>query len=134
MSKWDGTNFDNEKYNQNSDNEEIRLLKKFEDYKQLEKIEYEKRNPPQIMYNGKLSFLKNYLHVVAWIQCMVIVGCTTVFMFVEFINPEIKLLVLSITTIAISVEIVFMSTYLKKLDKEKNASMNFESITEFNGI
>ena len=42
MSRWDDASFDSEKYNLTADNEETRLLKKFEDYKELEKIEAEK--------------------------------------------------------------------------------------------
>ncbi len=37
MSRWDKDSFDNDRYDLTSDNEEIKLLKKFEDYKELEK-------------------------------------------------------------------------------------------------
>ncbi len=42
MSRWDNDSFDKERYDLTSDNEEIKLLKKFEDYKKLERIEFEK--------------------------------------------------------------------------------------------
>jgi len=37
MSRWDETNFDNYGYEETRDHEETRLLKKFDDYRDLEK-------------------------------------------------------------------------------------------------
>ena len=44
MSRWDDTNFDDYGYEKTIDYEEARLLKKFDDYRDLEKRELEKRN------------------------------------------------------------------------------------------
>ena len=46
MSKWDDTNFEPFWDEKTPDHEEIRLLRKFEDYRELEKKELEKRESP----------------------------------------------------------------------------------------
>ena len=137
MSRWDDASFDNEKYDITSDNEETRLLKKFEDYKDLEKIEFEKRNSPQITDIKKSGVFSRYLHALAIIQGIIIAGFTTALMFIETINADIKFSVLSLATVALAAEIVIISIYLRKkssIDVQQKMSLQFESKTEFDGI
>jgi hypothetical protein len=137
MSRWDDTSFDNEKYDLTSDNEETRLLKKFEDYKELEKTEFDKRNFSQTANVEKSGVFGRYLHAMAIIQGIIIAGFTTSLMFIEFINADIKFSILSLATVALAGEIVIISMYLRKKsfnDAQKKSPIPFESRTEFNGI
>ena len=137
MSRWDNTNFDNEKYDLTSDNEETRLLKKFEDYKELEKAEYDKRNFSHITNVKNSRVFGKYLHAMAVIQGIIIAGFTTSLMFIEFINIDIKFSILSLAVVALAGEIVIISMYLRKKsfkDAEKKSSIPFGSRTEFDGI
>ncbi len=137
MSRWDDANFDNEKYDLTSDNEETRLLKKFEDYKELEKTEFDKRNFSQITNVEKSGFFGRYLHAMAIIQGIIIAGFTTSLMFIEFINADIKFSILSLATVALAGEIVIISMYLRKKsfkDAQKKSPILFENRTEFDGI
>ncbi len=136
MSRWDNDSFDNERSNLISDNEEIRLLKKFEDYIELEKIEFEKRKFSQITNIEKTRVLGRYFHAMAVLQGIIITGLVAVLMFVEFISSDIKFLVLSLASIVLSGEIVFISIYLRKkarLDAQ-NSSIQFQNETEFEKI
>ena len=137
MSRWDDIGFDNEKYNLTSQNEETRLLKKFEDYKELEKTEFEKRNSPQIENVEKSGVFGRYLHAMAVIQGIIIAGFTTSLLFIESINADMKFSILSLATVALAGEIVILSIYLRKkstIDAQKKSSIQFESRTEFDGI
>lgn len=137
MSRWDDESFDNEKYNLTSDNEETRLLKKFDDYKELEKLEFQKRNSLQITNNEKPDVFGKYLHSMAVIQGIIIAGFTTALMFIESISADIKFSVLSLATVALAGEIVILSLLLRKkskIDSQKNSSIQFESRNEFDGI
>lgn len=136
MSRWDDTNFDNKGYDLTSDNEETRLLKKFEDYKELEKIESEKRNSPQIMNEGKFGIFRKYLHAMAIIQAIIFTTFTTSLMLIEFISADIKFSILSLATVALAGEVVIISIYLRKKLKTStsNLSMHFKHKTEFDGI
>ena len=136
MSRWDNDSFDNERYNLTSDNEEIRLLKKFEDYKELEKIECDKRKFPRITNKEKTRVFGGYFHAMAVLQGIIITGFAAVLMFVEFINSDTKFLILSLASIVLSGEIIFISIYLRKkarIDAQKS-SMQFQSETEFERI
>ena len=137
MSRWDDTSFDNERYNLTSDNEETRLLKKFDDYKELEKTEFEKRNSQKKINIEKSGFFGKYLHAMAVIQGIIIAGFTTSLMIIEFISADIKFSILSLAAVALAGEIVIISIYLRKkssIDAQKNSSIQFESRTEFDGI
>lgn len=137
MSRWDDANFDNDRYDLASDNEETRLLKKFEDYKELEKIEFKKRNLPQIMNDGKSGIFRKYLHTMAIIQGIIITAFTTSLMLIEFITADIKFSILSLATVALAGEVVIISIYFRKKLKtptQENSSMKFERKTEFDGI
>lgn len=136
MSRWDNDSFDNERYNLTSDNEEIKLLKKFEDYKKLERIEFEKRKFPQMKNKEKTRDFGRSFHAMAVLQGIIIMGFVSVLMFVEFISSDIKFLILSLASVVLSGEIVFISIYFRKkarLDAQ-NSSMRFQSETEFERI
>lgn len=137
MPRWDDVNFDNEKYDMASDNEETRLLKKFEDYKDLEKIEFEKRNSPQITNIKKSGIFGRYLHVMAIIQGIIIVGFSISLIFIEIINSDIKYSILVLTTVALASEVVIISIYLRKklsLEAQQKYSLKFKNKTEFDGV
>jgi hypothetical protein len=136
MSRWDNDSFDNERYDLTSDNEEIKLLKKFEDYKKLERIEFEKRKFPQMKNKEKIRDFGRSFRAMAVLQGIIITGFVSVLMFVEFISSDIKFLILSLASVVLSGEIVFISIYLRKkarLDAQ-NSSMRFQSETEFERI
>ena len=136
MSRWDNDSFDNERYDLTSDNEEIKLLKKFEDYKKLERVEFEKRKFPQMKNKEKTRDFGRFFHAMAVLQGIIIMGFVSVLMFVEFISSDIKFLILSLASVVLSGEIVFISIYLRKkarLDAQ-NSSMRFQSETEFERI
>jgi len=136
MSRWDKDSFDNERYDLTSDNEEIKLLKKFEDYKKLERIEFEKRKFPQMKNKEKIRDFGRSFRAMAVLQGIIITGFVSVLMFVEFISSDIKFLILSLASVVLSGEIVFISIYLRKkarLDAQ-NSSMRFQSETEFERI
>lgn len=136
MSRWDDASFDNDRYNLASDNEETRLLKKFEDYKELEKVEFEKRNSPQIMSEKKPGVFGRYLHAMAVIQGIIITAFTTSLLLVEFISTDIKFSIMSLAAVALAGEVVVISIYLRKKLKTStlNLSTQFEQKTEFDGI
>ena len=136
MSRWDNDSFDKERYDLTSDNEEIKLLKKFEDYKKLERIEFEKIKFPQITNIEKTRDFGRSFHAMAVLQGIIITAFAVVLMFVEFISSDIKFLILSLASVVLSGEIVFISIYLRKkvrLDAQ-NSSMQFQSETEFERI
>ncbi len=136
MSRWDNDSFDNERYDPTSNNEEIRLLKKFEDYKELEKTEFDKRKFPQITNIEKTRVFGRYFHAIAVLQGIIITGFAAVLMFVDFISSDTKFLILSLTSVVLSGEIVFISIYLRKKARidAQNSSTRFQSETEFERI
>ncbi len=137
MSRWDDASFDDERYNLASDNEETRLLKKFEAYKELEKTEFDKRNSPQIANVEKLGFFSTYIHAMAVIQGIIIAGFTTTLMFLEFISTDIKFSIISLAAVVLAGEIVIISIYLRKksnVDIQKKSLTQFEDRNEFEGI
>ena len=136
MSRWDKDNFDSERYNLTSDNEEIKLLKKFDDYKKLERIEFEKRKFPQITNKEKTRDFRRSFQAMAVLQGIIITGFAAVLLFVEFISSDIKFLILSLVSVVLSGEIVFLAIYLRKKARSdaQNSSMRFQSETEFERI
>ena len=134
MSRWDDTSFEDERYNLTSDNEETRLLKKFEGYKELEKREFEKRNSALNVNIEKSGFFGRYVHAMAVIQGIIIAGFTTSLMFIEFISADIKFSIISLAAVALAGEIVIISIYLRKkssIDTQKKSLTQFEDRTEF---
>ena len=136
MSRWDKDSFDKERYDLTSDNEEIKLLKKFEDYKKLERIEFEKRKFPQITNKEKTRDFRRSFQAMAVLQGIIITGFAAVLLFVEFISSDIKFLILSLVSVVLSGEIVFLAIYLRKKARSdaQNSSMRFQSETEFERI
>ena len=136
MSRWDNDSFDKERYDLTSDNEEIKLLKKFEDYKKLERIEFEKRKFPQITNKEKTRDFGRSFQAMAVLQGIIITGFAAVLLFVEFISSDIKFLILSLVSVVLSGEIVFLAIYLRKKARSdaQNSSMRFQSETEFERI
>lgn len=134
MSRWDDASFDNDEYDQKSDNEEVRLLKKFDGYKELEKLELEKRNASQIMKIEKPKFFTRYFHSIALIQGIILTGFTTSLILIEFISTDIKFAILSLITVILAGEIVLISINLRKKSNTNlqiNSSPRNESRTEF---
>lgn len=134
MSRWDDTSFDTDRYDPASDNEEVRLLKKFEGYKELEKLELEKRNDIQIVKTKKSGFFARFFHAIAVIQGIIITGFTISLILLEFISSDIRLFILSLITVMLSGEIVVTSIYLRKKlnsDVQKNSSAQTKNKTEF---
>jgi hypothetical protein len=113
MSRWDKDNFDSERYNLTSDNEEIKLLKKFEDYKKLERIEFEKRKFPQITNKEKTRDFRRSFQAMAVLQGIIITGFAAVLLFVEFISSDIKFLILSLVSVVLSGETKFFNAISK---------------------
>lgn len=133
MSRWDDANFDNDRFDPNSDNEEVRLLKKFEGYKELEKLELEKRIAPQKVNSKKLGFFSRGLHTIMVIQGIIITAFTMSLMLIEF-SMESKLSILSLVTVILSVEIVLISIYLRKKsisDVQKKSLTTIDNKSEF---
>ncbi len=134
MSRWDDTSFEDERYNLTSDNEETRLLKKFEGYKELEKREFEKRKSALNVNIEKSGFFGRYVHAMAVIQGIIIAGFTTSLMFIEFISADIKFSIISLAVVALAGEIIIISIYLRKkssIDTQKKSLRQFEDRTEF---
>lgn len=136
MSRWDKDSFDNERYDLASDNEEIKLLKKFEDYKKLERIEFDKREFTQITNKEKTRDFGRSFHAMAILQGVIITVFAAVLFFVEFISSDIKFLMLSLVSVILSGEIVIISIYLRKKARSdaQKSSMQFQSKTEFERI
>lgn len=137
MSRWDDFGFDNEKYNQTVDNEETRLLEKFEEYKELEKREFDKRKVTQVANIEKSGILGRCFHAMAVIQGIIIVGFTTILMLLEFLSTDIKFSILSLTVVILTGEIVIVSYCLRnklQMNALKNSVRHFNNKTEFDGI
>lgn len=136
MPRWDDASFDSDKYNLDAHSEEIRLLKKFEDYKELEKREYEKRNFPKLENTQKSEIFGRYLHVIAMLQGLFVAGFLTVLMLIESISIDTKFSLMTITTVVLTLEGVTISFFLKKKIKnlKENSLTQFENKTEFDRI
>ena len=85
MSRWDETNVDNYEYEKTTDHEEVRLLKKFDDYRDLEKRELEKRNHQNITQKEKGGAWSNQFLFLIIIQAVSIVGFMAALIFFEFV-------------------------------------------------
>ncbi len=137
MSRWDDASFDSERFNLAAENEEIRLLKKFEDYKKLEQLEFEKRNSPKLQNTQKSRVFGRYLHAMAVIQGIIIAGFSTALMYIEYISTDTKFSMMTLAAVALAAEIVIISIYLRKKaqkDEQEKSFSQFASKTEFDGI
>ena len=114
MTRWDETNFDNYEYKNTSDHEESRLLEKFDDYKDLEKRELEKRSQPNNIQKEKGEHRENHFLFLTIIQAVILVGITASLIFFEFINSEIMNLVLVSALAVLTGEVVIISMFLRK--------------------
>lgn len=135
MSRWDETNFDNYGYEKTTDHEEVRLLKKFDDYRDIEKRELEKRNHPNITQKEKGESKSNHVLFLTIIQAVIIVGFTASLIFFEFVNSEIMNLVLVAAITVLAGEIVIISIFLRKKTSLKDEKLiGYKTKSEFGFI
>lgn len=136
MSRWDDFNFEHSGDKKTADHEEIRLLRKFEDYRELEKKELEKREAPIVKNNENTGVWTNRFVFLTIIQAIIITGFTLSLMLMESINSEIKISVMMLTLIVLCGEIIFVYKYLQKKSGLifQNNSRQFETKTEFDII
>ena len=124
MSRWDETNVDNYEYEKTTDHEEVRLLKKFDDYRDLEKRELEKRNHQNITQKEKGGAWSNQFLFLIIIQAVSIVGFMAALIFFEFVNSKIMNLVLVAALAVLTGEITIISLYLRKKTSLKDRKLN----------
>lgn len=136
MSRWDDANFERFRDEKTPDHEEIRLLRKFEDYRDLEKKELEKRESPVVQSKEKTGVWTNRFVFLTIIQAIIITGFTLSLMLMESVNSDIKILVMLLTLGVLTGEIVFVYKYLRKKSSLifQNVSGQFETKTEFDVI
>lgn len=115
MPRWDEEgNFKHNAGEKTQDYEELRLLKKFEDYRELEKKELEKKELEIVQNKEKSHNWTNRFVFLIIIQSFIIVGFTTSLILMEFIDLWIKALVTALTFVVLSWEIIFIYKYLQK--------------------
>ena len=136
MSRWDDTNFEPFRDEKTPDHEEIRLLRKFEDYRELEKKALEKREAPIVQNKEKTGVWTNRFVILTIIQAIIITGFTLSLMFMESVKSDIKILVMLLTLGVLTGEIVFVYKYLRKKSSLifQNVSGQTEMKTEFDVI
>jgi len=136
MSRWDDANFERFRDEKTPDHEEIRLLRKFEDYRDLEKKELEKRESPVVQSKEKTGVWTNRFVFLTIIQAIIITGFTLSLMLMESVNSDIKILVMLLTLGVLTGEIVFVYKYLQKKSGLifQNVSGQFKMKTEFDVI
>ena len=114
MSRWDESNIENNGYEKTTDYEEVRLLRKFDDYRDLEQRELEKRNHQNNTHKEKRGSRKNHFLLLSIIQAVGIVGFTASLIFFEFVNSKIINLVLIASLAVLAGEITIISIFLRK--------------------
>jgi hypothetical protein len=137
MSRWDVSNFDDSEYKNNVEHEEARLLKKFEDYRQLERTELEKsRYAKEIPNKEKTQGWTNRFMSITIIQTFIITGLTVFLMFMEFVNYDVKLMASLLALGVLGSEIIFLSKYFRKRSstEPKRDYLEFETKSEFDVI
>lgn len=136
MSRWDDTSFEPFRDEKTPDHEEIRLLRKFEDYRELEKKELEKRESPIVQNKEKTGVWTNRFVFLTIIQAIIITGFTLSLMLMESVKSDIKILVMLLTLGVLTGEIVFVYKYLRKKSGSifQNVSGQTEMKTEFDVI
>ena len=136
MSRWDDTNFEPFRDEKTPDHEEIRLLRKFEDYRELEKRELEKREPSIVRSKEKTGVWTNRFVFLTIIQAIIITGFTLSLILMESVKSDIKILVMLLTLGVLTGEIVFVYKYLRKKSGLifQNVSGQSEMKTEFDVI
>ena len=123
MPRWDEPNFENYGYKNTPEHEETRLLEKFDDYKDLEKRELEKRNQPNIIQKEKRGHSGNHFLFLTIIQAVITIGITASLIFFEFISSEIMNLVLAAAIAVLAGEIVIISIFLRKKSSLKDEKL-----------
>jgi len=136
MPRWDDINFERFRDEKAPDHEETRLLRKFEDYRELEKKELEKRASPIIQSREKTEVWTNRFAFLTIMQAIIITGFTLSLMLMESVNPYTKILVMSLTLGILTGEIIFVYKYLRKKSDVtfQNISIKSEMKTEFDVI
>ena len=136
MPRWDDANFERFRDENDPDHEEIRLLRKFEDYRKLEKKELEKRESPIVQSKEKTEVWTNRFVFLTIIQAIIITGFTLSLMLMESVKSDIKILVVLLTLGVLTGEIVFVYKYLRKRSGLifQNISEQSEMKTEFDII
>ncbi len=135
MSRWDDTKFDNNGYEKTTDHEEVRLLRKFDDYRDLEQRELEKRNFQNNPQNEKRLARNNRFLFLTIIQAVGIIGFTAALIFFEFVNSKIMNLVLVATLAVLAGEIMIMSILLRKKSNLKDEKIiKHQTKSEFDFI
>jgi len=137
MSRWDVSNFDDNEYKNNVEHEEARLLKKFEDYRQLERTELEKSKYSNVTPNkDKMQCWTNRFMSMTIIQTFIITGLTVFLMFMEFVNYDVKITVSFLALGVLGSEIIFLSKYFRKKSsvESKRDYLEFKTKTEFDII
>jgi hypothetical protein len=106
MSRWD-----ERKYDENNDlpdhEEEMRLLKKFHDYKELERIEKEKSRFSKTKLGTKIDIWSSRFIVAAITQGLIIATVTGVLIFLELFYSDIQLTQLLSTSFFGSTKLFF---------------------------
>lgn len=136
MSRWDVSNFDDNEYKNNSEHEEARLLKKFEDYRQLERTELEKSKYTNAPNKEKTQGWTNRFMSMTIIQTFIITGLTVFLMFMEFVNYDVKMMVSFLALGVLGSEIIFLSKYFRKKSnvESKRDYLEFKTKSEFDVI
>ncbi len=136
MSRWDVSNFDDSEYKNNVEHEEARLLKKFEDYRQLERTELEKSKYTNAPNNEKTQGWTNRFMSMTIIQTFIITGLTVFLMFMEFVNYDVKMMVSFLALGVLGSEIIFLSKYFRKKSnaESKRDYLEFKTKSEFDVI
>jgi hypothetical protein len=136
MSRWDVSNFDDNEYKNNLEHEEARLLKKFEDYRELERTELEKSKYPKVSNEEKIQGWTDRFMSMTIIQTFIITGLTVFLMFMEFVNYDVKLMVSLLALGVLGIEIIFLSKYFRKKSslESKRDYLEFKTKTEFDVI
>lgn len=136
MSRWDVSNFDDNEYKNNSEHEEARLLKKFEDYRELERTELEKSKYPKVSNKEKTHGWTNRFVSMTIIQTFIITGLTVFLMFMEFVNYDVKMMISFLALGVLGSEIIFLSKYFRKKSsmESKGDYLEFKTKSEFDVI
>jgi hypothetical protein len=134
MSRWDVSNFDNnDGYKNIVEHEEARLLKKFEDYRELERAELEKSKYMKVTNNEKTQSWTRRFMSITIIQTFIITGLTVFLMFMEFVNYDVKIMASFLALGVLGSEIIFLTKYFRKKQslESKMDYPEFKNKTEF---
>lgn len=119
MPRWEDTNFEHFRDEKTPDYEEIRLLRKFEDYREFENKEIEKRESQTMQSKEKTREWTNRFVFLTIIQAFIITGFTLSLMLMEFISSEMKISVMLLTLGVLTGEIFFIYKYLQNQSGKK---------------